>query len=151
MLEVAWFRLLLIGGDPGLGKLPYYYKCLVNYNKHKEQFSCLRRRKCVSNQNACGASRDASKRFYITLKQTLEDIVAQEALKPTTSLSTRFKTMTHPQANKAGSVSHVRVQPQMRLRKLNCDCHLIVGHVTKKWAYQCVGTWWTITFLFRRG
>ncbi len=100
--------LVLVG--PRLGNLPYYYKCLLNCNKHKGPLLYVSgeevrlKLKCVRNVSGCKQTD-----FIFTLKQT-GDIVAQvEALKPDYVIIDSIQTMRHPAAlGVAGSESHVR-------------------------------------------
>ena len=131
--------LVLIGGDPGIGKSTLLLQ--VSSELQQTQGTVL----YVSGEESASQIKMRAERlgmqadgFYIYAETNLEDIVAQvEALKPDYVIIDSIQTMTHPQANGvAGSVSHVReaTATLMRLAKLNQIAIFIVGHVTKEGA-----------------
>ena len=131
--------LVLIGGDPGIGKSTLLLQ--VSSELQQTQGTVL----YVSGEESASQIKMRAERlgmqadgFYIYAETNLEDIVTQvEALKPDYVIIDSIQTMTHPQANGvAGSVSHVReaTATLMRLAKLNQIAIFIVGHVTKEGA-----------------
>ena len=131
--------LVLIGGDPGIGKSTLLLQ--VSSELQQTQGTVL----YVSGEESASQIKMRAERlgmqadgFYIYAETNLEDIVAQvESLKPDYVIIDSIQTMTHPQANGvAGSVSHVReaTATLMRLAKLNQIAIFIVGHVTKEGA-----------------
>ena len=131
--------LVLIGGDPGIGKSTLLLQ--VSSELQQTQGTVL----YVSGEESASQIKMRAERlgmqadgFYIYAETNLEDIVAQvEALKPDYVIIDSIQTMTHPQANGvAGSVSQVReaTATLMRLAKLNQIAIFIVGHVTKEGA-----------------
>ncbi len=81
------------GGDRKFRKSVIQVSSELQQTQGTVLYVSRRRKLRLSNQNACGASQDASRRIlYLHAETNLEDIVAQvEALKPDYVVSTRFK------------------------------------------------------------
>ena len=131
--------LVLIGGDPGIGKSTLLLQ--VSSQLQLQGGSVL----YVSGEESAGQIKLRAERlgmksegFYIYAETDLQEIVNQiEFLKPSFVIIDSIQTMNHPDATGiAGSVSQVReaTASLMRLAKLNNIAIFIVGHVTKEGA-----------------
>ena len=131
--------LVLIGGDPGIGKSTLLLQ--VSSQLQKAGGSVL----YVSGEESAAQVKMRAERlgmqadgFYIYPETDLQAVVTQvEQLKPDYVIIDSIQTMAHPQATGiAGSVSQVRESTAtlMRLAKLNQIAIFIVGHVTKEGA-----------------
>ena len=131
--------LVLIGGDPGIGKSTLLLQ--LSYQLQKQQQSVL----YVSGEESASQIKMRAERlgvgqanFYVFAETDLEVIVSQiEELQPDFVIIDSIQTMTHPDATGvAGSVSHVRESTAtlMKLAKTHQIAIFIVGHVTKEGA-----------------
>lgn len=131
--------LVLIGGDPGIGKSTLLLQ--VSSQLQKSGGTVL----YVSGEESAAQVKMRAERlgmqadgFYIYAETDLQAVVTQvEQLKPDYVIIDSIQTMAHPQATGiAGSVSQVRESTAtlMRLAKLNQIAIFIVGHVTKEGA-----------------
>ena len=131
--------LVLIGGDPGIGKSTLLLQ--VSSQLQKAGGSVL----YVSGEESAAQVKMRAERlgmqadgFYIYPETDLQAVVTQvEQIKPDYVIIDSIQTMAHPQATGiAGSVSQVRESTAtlMRLAKLNQIAIFIVGHVTKEGA-----------------
>lgn len=131
--------LVLIGGDPGIGKSTLLLQVssqlqqaggTVLYVSGEESAAQIKMRAERLGMQADG--------FYIYPETNLQEIVTQiEQLKPAYVVIDSIQTMIHPQTTGVvGSVSQIRESTTvlMRLAKVNQVAIFIVGHVTKEGA-----------------
>ena len=129
--------LVLIGGDPGIGKSTLLLQVssqlqrangVVLYVSGEESASQIKMR-----AERLGMTSDG---FYIYPETDLTQIVAHiEQMRPDYVIIDSIQTMVHPEASGIqGSVSQVRevTATLMRLAKMNQIAIFIVGHVTKE-------------------
>ena len=129
--------LVLVGGDPGIGKSTFFYRC-AGILHYQEAMYCIfqERNPCArssSVQNEIGEFNEKLQLLCETNLETIREVI--ERKKPDTVVIDSIQTMFHEDISSApGSVSQVRESTNilMQIAKGQGVSIFIVGHVTKE-------------------
>ncbi len=143
--------LVLIGGDPGIGKSTLILQLLSSLAARQHQVLYVTgRSRCARSACAPAASPSASGKIFVSTENCVEAVVdlarqLRPALLAVDSIQTVFSEAV---GSAPGSVTQVR-EATARLLQLAKSTHLpilLVGHVTKDGAIagpRVLGAWWT--------